>query len=302
MVNEPPGFDDLYPFTSHYLDVGGPWMHYVDEGTGSPVVMLHGNPTWSFYYRELIRGLRDDHRVIAPDHIGCGLSDKPQEYDYTLSTHIDNLGRLLDHLGLDDVTLVVHDWGGAIGFGWAMRYPQHVRRLVIFNTAAFPGPCPWRIRICRWPVFGEVVLRGLNGFARAAVRMACKNRKRMTVRVKRAYLWPYDSYANRIATLWFVRDIPLKRSQASYRVLAEIDASLSQFRDRPSLICWGARDFCFNDWFLSEWKTRFPQAEVHRFEDAGHYVVEDASDRILPLMKTFLAKSELSDRPDPIRS
>ncbi len=147
---------ELYPFASHYVDVGGYRMHYVDEGVGPAVVMLHGNPTWSFHYRELIKGLRDTYRVIVPDHIGCGLSDKPQEYPYTLSTHIDNVERLIDRLNLESVTLAVHDWGGAIGFGWAARHPSSVRDLILFNTAAFlVDSCPLRLRICRWPVIGE---------------------------------------------------------------------------------------------------------------------------------------------------
>lgn len=283
------GLGELYPFESRYLDLGGPRMHYVDEGAGPAVVMLHGNPTWSFYYRELIKGLRDNCRVVAPDHIGCGLSDKPQAYDYTLSRHIENLETLLNHLDLNEVTLVVHDWGGAIGFGWAMRHAARVRRFVVFNTAAFFGACPFRLRVCRWPIVGELAVRGLNAFARAAVRIACKKTERMTASVRRGYLLPYDSYANRIATLRFVRDIPLKPDQASYPVLKEIAASLPGFRDRPILICWGARDFCFSEWYLDEWKARFPEAEVHRFEDAGHYVVEDAHERILPLIRGFVA-------------
>jgi len=286
------GLGELYPFASHYLDMRGPRMHYVDEGEGRAVVMLHGNPTWSFYYRELIRGLREDHRVVAPDHVGCGLSEKPRFYDYTLSTHIDNLERLLDKLELVDVTLVVHDWGGAIGFGWAMRHPQRVRRFVIFNSAAFLGPCPWRIRMCRWPVLGFAAVQGLNLFARSAVWMACKKRKRMRRLVRRGYLLPYGNVASRRAILRFVRDIPLRPGEASYAEIQRIEAALPAFRDHPMLICWGALDFCFNDWFLDQWRKRFPAAAVHRFEDAGHYVVEEAGERILPLMRTFLAEGD----------
>ena len=289
MADELPGLADLYPFKSCYFDLGNERMHYVDEGNGPAVVMLHGNPTWSFYYRELIKGLRDGYRVVAPDHIGCGLSDKPQDYDYTLAAHIQNVSNLLDHLSLDDVTLAVHDWGGAIGFGWAMRNPDCVRRFILFNTAAFFGPCPLRIRLCRWPILGDVAVRGLNAFARGAVYFACKRRERMTGPVKRGYLLPYDNFANRVAMLRFVRDIPLQRGQPSYRVLEDIEDALPLFRDRPMLICWGGRDFCFNDWYLDAWEARFPSAEVHRFEDAGHYVLEDAGERILLLIRGFLS-------------
>jgi haloalkane dehalogenase len=288
MSGVPEQISRLYPFEPHYLDLGGPRMHYIDEGSGPAVVMLHGNPTWSFYYRELVRGLRDCYRVVAPDHIGCGLSDKPTDYPYTLATHIENISRLIDHLGLADVTLVVHDWGGAIGFGWAARYPERVGRFVVFNSAAFFGRTPWRIRICRWPIFGDLVVRGLNGFARAAVSMACKRPGRMTTETRRGYLAPYDSYAHRIAILRFVRDIPLDSGVPSFPVLQEIEAALPRFREHPMIIFWGAKDFCFNDVFLTGWMDRFPAATVHRYSDAGHYVVEDAYERILPALSGFL--------------
>lgn len=285
------GLKTIYPFESHFIDLDGVRMHYVDEGKGHTLLMLHGNPTWSFYYRELIKGLRDRYRVIAPDHIGCGLSDKPQRYGYDLAAHIGNVETLANKLKLDDVTLVVHDWGGAIGFGWARKHPKVVRRLVIFNTAAFTGPCPFRIRVCAWPVIGELAIRGLNAFAGGALRQACKHRERITADVKRGYLLPYDNWSNRIANLRFVRDIPLRSTHPTYPLIKEIERSLEKFKDRPALICWGGQDFCFHDWYLEQWKVRMPQAAVHYFADAGHYVVEDAHERILPLLREFLQTS-----------
>ncbi len=282
----------LYPFDSHYLEVIGGFMHYIDEGAGSPIVMLHGNPTWSFYYRELIKGLRDRYRVIVPDHIGCGLSDKPQEYPYTLSTHIDNLERLIDHLNLHDVTLAVHDWGGPIGFGWATRHRHRVGRFIVFNTAVFlRGRMPLRIRICRWPLVSDVAVRRLNAFARAALWMACAKRKRMAPSVAEGYLLPYDSVASRVGIQCFVRDIPLSTRIPSHRVIQGIEAKLPLLEDRPMIILWGMRDFCFTEQFLSEWIRQFPSASVHRFDNAGHYVVEDAHERILPVIRTFLEKT-----------
>lgn len=281
---------DLYPFQSHWLDIGGVHMHYLDEGTGDPIVMLHGNPTWSFYYRDLIIGLRDRYRVIVPDHVGCGMSDKPQSYPYTLSTHIENLQRLIDHLGLDRVTLAVHDWGGAIGLGWAVRNLPKVARLIVFNTAAFlGGRIPLRIGLCRLPLFGALLVRGLNGFARPAMRMACAQHQRVTRDVRRGYLLPYDSWANRIAVHRFVQDIPTALRVPSYNVVEHLQLALVRLRDRPMIVFWGMRDFCFTPLFLDQWIRRFPNAEVHRFEDAGHYVVEDAHQRIVPALLKFLA-------------
>lgn len=298
MAMKPARLRELYPFTSHHLDLSGTSMHYVDEGSGPPVLMLHGNPTWSFYYRKLITGLSDRYRVIAPDHVGCGLSDKPRDYDYTLATHIENVQRLVEHLGLGRLTLMVHDWGGAIGFGWAMRHVEQAERFIVFNTSAFEGPCARRIRLCRLPVFGALAVRGLNLFARGALHLGCKHRERMTPDVRRGYLHPYDSFANRIAVHRFVEDIPLSPADPSYALLRQIEASLPQFRDRPMLICWGGQDFCFNDWFLTQWIERFPAARSHRFEDAGHYVLEDAHERILPLVNRFLEKTERSGSAD----
>ncbi|MFQ5462276.1 MAG: alpha/beta fold hydrolase [Phycisphaerae bacterium] len=296
MSTDASSLGELYPFASHFLDVGGHRLHYVDEGEGDAVLMVHGNPTWSFYFRELIKALRGHHRVIASDHIGCGLSDKPLHYPYTLATHIENLEKLVDHLGLSRVSLVVHDWGGAIGFGWATRHPALFRRIVVLNTAAFLGfPIPWRIRVCGWPVIGEVLVRGFNGFAKPAITMACRKKEGMPPEVRKGYLLPYDSYANRIALLRFVRDIPQSRGDPSFDVLKSIEAGLTHIADRPMLICWGGRDFCFNDAFLQEWTRRFPGADVHRFADAGHYVLEDAGERIIPLVRRFLAQSDSAE-------
>lgn len=288
-----PRLADLYPFQSRYLDLDGVRMHYVDEGNGPAIVMLHGNPTWSFYYRELIKGLRDKYRVIAPDHIGCGLSDKPQAYRYTLAAHVDNLERLLAHLVVKDVTLLVHDWGGPIGFGWAGRHPDKVRRFAVFNTAAFlEGQMPLAIRAARWPVFGEIAVRWLNLFVRSAPYLACHHWKRMTREVKRAYALPYDRPSHRTAVLRFVRDIPLSAKVPSYDVVRAIEDALPVFRGRPMIIFWGMKDFCFTGRFLESWRVRFPDAVVHRIEDAGHFVVEDAHERILPALRAFLGESD----------
>src|SRR4051812_13367564 len=132
-----------YPFTPHAFPRHGLRLSYLDEGAGDPVVMLHGNPTWSFYYRNLVLGLRDQYRCVVPDHIGCGLSDKPPEslYDYSLKSRIDDVEALLDSLNLRaNLTLVVHDWGGMIGMGFAARHPERVKRIVAINTGAFPLP------------------------------------------------------------------------------------------------------------------------------------------------------------------
>lgn len=292
MVDTTP-FKELYPFDSHWLDLDGLRYHYLDEGPrdAPPVVMLHGNPTWSFYYRNLIPSVSQTHRVIVPDHMGCGLSDKPQNYPYILEQHIQNLETLVAHLGLKQVTLVVHDWGGLIGMGYATRHPENIARFVIFNTAAFYLPkIPKRIRICRPSLFGSLVVRGLNAFAGLALFLAVTQRERMTTHVRAGYLTPYNSWHNRIAIHRFVQDIPLEKDHPTRPLLDKIEAGLQQFQQHPMLIIWGANDFCFTEGdFLPEWQSRFPEATTHVFPDAGHYVVEDAHERIIPLILDFLS-------------
>jgi cis-3-alkyl-4-acyloxetan-2-one decarboxylase len=279
----------LYPFSSNFLQLEKFCYHYLDEGSGETLLMLHGNPTWSFYYRNLILGLKDSYRCVVPDHMGMGKSDKPQDYPYTLSRHIENLEKLVDHLDLDNITLVVHDWGGAIGMGFAVRHPEKIRRLVVFNTAAFLSKeIPLSLSLCRVPGIGAIAIRGFNAFARGAIRWACAKQERMTKEVQAGYLEPYDSFANRIANLRFVQDIPLGPETPSYVVVQHIEENLKLFQNHPVQIIWGAHDFVFNDHFLKRWQEIFPQAEVNRMEDAGHYVVEDAHELILPMMKEFL--------------
>jgi cis-3-alkyl-4-acyloxetan-2-one decarboxylase len=268
----------LYPFEPKRFDTGRGVMSYLDEGTGDEaVVMVHGNPTWSFYYRNLVLGLRDKVRCIVPDHLGCGLSDKPPDFNYTLGEHIRNLRGLLDRLQLRKIHLVVHDWGGPIGLGAALARPEQLGRVVILNTAAFADTVvPWRIRLCRAPGLGEWLVRGLNGFAWPATWMAVTTP--LAPDVKRGYLHPYDSWANRIATHRFVVDIPSGRGRASDRVLAGIEPKLTVLRDRPVLILWGGQDFCFNRHYYNRWKVLLPGANADYLESAGHYVLEDEAE------------------------
>ncbi len=300
-MNEPPPSvpRELYPFESRFLDLQGPRYHYLDEGTGEPIVMVHGNPTWSLYFRELIQALRPTHRCIVPDHVGCGLSDKPGDdrYEYTLSSRVRDLEQLLDHLDLDHgLTFVVHDWGGMIGMACALRRPERVARLVVLNTAAFllpPGKrLPWRLWVLRGrnPITALLV-RGLNLFALGAARRSPT--KGLSRPIRQALVAPYDSWRNRIATLRFVQDIPLGPGDRAYELARWVDDNLHRLARLPTLVCWGEQDFVFDRFFLDEWRRRFPDAEVHAFPDAGHYVLEDAADRIPALVRDFLRRHPL---------
>ncbi|MDA0691201.1 MAG: alpha/beta fold hydrolase [Nitrospinae bacterium] len=287
-------FEELYPFQARSLNLGALRYNYLDEGQGEVLLMLHGNPTWSFYYRNLVLGLRDKYRCVVPDHIGCGFSEKPFKYNYTLSQHIENLETLVDSLQLKNITLVLHDWGGAIGMGFAVRNPEKIARIVVFNTAAFLSDhIPASINFCRLPVLGPIAILLCNAFVRGAFARACVHRERLTEKVREGYLAPYNTYANRIGILRFIQDIPMHPGIPSYPVVKSIQENLHQFNDRPMLIIWGKQDFCFNDHFLQRWKEYFPEAEVHELQDAGHYVVEDAHERIVPWMQDFIQEHPL---------
>ncbi len=285
-----------YPFTPKRLEVRpGISMSYLDEGPrdGEVVVMIHGNPSWSYYWRHLVLGLRDRYRCIVPDHIGMGLSDKPSdaEYAYTLQSRVDDLTRLLDTLGIDGpITLAVHDWGGMIGFGWALAHEAQVQRLLITNTAAFPlppaKPLPWQLKLGRDSKLGAFLIRGFNAFAAGAARDGVV--RAMPADVRRAYLAPYDSWKNRISTLRFVQDIPLAEGDPAWTLVDAAAKRLHAYRDRPAFIAWGLRDFVFDHHFLAGFTAALPNAEAHAFEDAHHYVLEDKYEVLVPAMRKFL--------------
>lgn len=290
-----------YPNTTHRLEVRpGLSMNYVDEGPrdGEVVVMVHGNPSWSYYWRTLVAGLSDRYRCIVPDHIGMGLSDKPDDahYDYTLQSRVDDLDALLRHLGITGpVTLAVHDWGGMIGFGWALSHHEQVRRLVVLNTAAFPMPAakkmPWQIALGRHWKIGEWIIRTFNAFSAGASWLGVE--RKMPVDVRRAYVAPYDNWANRISTIRFMQDIPLSPADKAWSLLERSGQMLPSYADRPTFIGWGLRDFVFDHHFLAGFRAALPQAAVHAFEDAGHYVLEDKHEVLVPKIRAFLDANPL---------
>ncbi|MEI7989107.1 MAG: alpha/beta fold hydrolase [Chloroflexota bacterium] len=282
---------DGYTFQSHWMSVNQFRYHYLDEGMpeDAPVVMVHGNPSWSYYYRNLIPEISKNHRVIVPDHMGMGLSDKPQDYIYRLEKHIENLEFLVESLNLKDITLVLHDWGGVIGMGYAVRHPEKVKQFVILNTAAFYMPIlPLSLQLARSPFLGDFLVRGLNGFALSALFFGVVHHERMTKAIRQGFLSPYDNWHNRIAIFRFVQDIPAEENHPSRKLLDEIGEKIGIFKDHPMLIAWGDKDPVFSRKFFDEWNQRFPQAQSHLFQDAGHYVLEDAYERILPLILKFL--------------
>jgi cis-3-alkyl-4-acyloxetan-2-one decarboxylase len=290
----------LYPFESHWLNLSAGRVHYVDEGrrpapgeaAAPTLLMVHGNPTWSFHWRALVAALRPQYRCVAPDHLGCGWSDKPSRL-LRLDEHIENLLALIDRLGLDNVTLVAQDWGGAIGLGAMLRCPQRLERIVLTNTGAFPPrTIPWQIRVCRTPLVGRLAVEGGNLFCRAALRMTLARRRRLEPSVAAGCLAPYDSWAHRRAVYGFVKDIPAGPRHPTWRTLAQIEAELPTLAGRPALLMWGMRDWCFRPDSLERFISAWPQAEVHRLADVGHWVWEDAPEDALTLVEQFLAATD----------
>ncbi len=287
----------LYPFESNFFGLSsGLNLHYLDEGPveGQPVVMVHGNPTWSFYYRKLVQALSGEHRCLLPDHIGMGLSDRPDDevYAYTLQSRLDDFGAWLDEVEPERaIDLVVHDWGGAIGLSWAVRHPERVRRVLILNTWAFNIPkdksLPGSLKFARTGL-GAFLINRFNAFSGLAVRMATVTK--LDREVAQGLVGPYQGAPEqRLATLRFVQDIPLSESDPAWAVLAATESRLSVLNEKPVQIAWGAKDFVFNDEVLALWREKLPDAPVEYFQDAGHYVLEDATDRIVALAKRFFA-------------
>ena len=286
-----------YPFESHFLDLGdGVRMHHLDEGQGSAIVMVHGNPTWSYYYRHLVLALRDRHRIVVPDHIGCGLSDKPGEevYPYRLERRVADLERLIDHCEFEGkITLVVHDWGGMIGMAWAARHPDRIERLVVLNTAGFHLPAatkvPLSLHLSR-SVVGAFLVRGLNLFVRGALKY-CAVQRNLTAGERAAFAAPYDSWKHRLAVHRFIQDIPLRAGDPGYDIVTQTQESLAHFQSTPTLLIWGMKDFVFDPEYLAEWERRMPHAVAHRFDQAGHYILEDAREEVISLVEAFVSET-----------
>jgi haloalkane dehalogenase len=289
------GFEDLYPFEPKTLDIAGHCMSFLDEGSGPPVLMVHGNPTWSFYFRHLVTGLSATHRTIVPDHIGCGFSDKPsaRDYDYTLARRVADLDTLVTSLDLTEkICLVVHDWGGMIGLAWALDNLDRVDRVVITNTAGFFLPRDKAFPLALWlikylsPLAIPAVL-GANIFARGAIILGSQTH--LAPAVKKGLIAPYNSWKNRMATLKFVQDIPISYKDKSWNPVEKVDKTLTALDQDKLMFLWGLKDFVFDHTFLNEFKQRFPKARTHAFEDAGHYLFEDKPQETLALIRSFLS-------------
>jgi haloalkane dehalogenase len=277
-----------YPFASHAFRTPRGRMHYVDEGSGPPVVFLHGNPTWSFMWRHLIGRLaRDGFRCIAPDYLGFGLSEKPSldGFSYLPSAHAACVEDLIEGLGLSDVTLVLHDWGGPIGAAYATRHPERVRRLVIFNTWMWPRhDASFRAFSAALgsPAGRLAIVRG-NLFARAVMPSAFGQRARFSDVAHRHYLRPAATPADRIGHWVFPRALTGEAEWLSW--LWHQRAPLAE---KHALIVWGLRDPAFRKVELERWQEVLPRARTYRLPTVGHYVAEEAGPGLARPVAAFL--------------
>lgn len=295
--DDPPWLDRYeYPFESHYYDAGPGRMHYVDEGEGDPVVMLHGNPTWSFLYRDVIRGLSDSYRCIAPDYVGFGLSDKPTEWSYLPRDHAATVADLLAHLDLDDVTLVMQDYGGPIGTSWAVDHPERVRALVPMNTWAWPLDGNLRARLFSATVGGRVgkaLIDRYNFFATGVMRMAFGSRRwlpdvlrrELPERIHRQYTEPLSDPDERKGTWVFPHELTGSRDWFD-----DIWSAIDRISGRPLLAIWGLNDPAFREQDMVRWLDAFPEHDSVTFQDAGHYLQEQKGPAIAEAIDGFLAE------------
>ena len=288
-----------YPFEHKYLNCNGHRMHYIAEGdpANPPLVMVHGNPTWSFYWRKIISHFKDDFYCIAPDHIGMGLSDKPVygAYSYKLEDRVKDLTTFIDSLELKQpIHLMVHDWGGMIGAGYAVTHKENIASWTICNTAAFGLPpnasFPWQLTASRSP-FGSIAIQMFNAFCKYAIKH-CVTKHKLPKDVADAYISPYNNYQNRISVYRFVKDIPLNDRHPSWAFMKSIEDELDTLKNIPKQIFWGCKDFVFTTDFLDYWLELFPGTPTVRFEESGHYIIEEEPEAICKQLESFLKQSQ----------
>lgn len=276
---------ESYPFASRHIDLEAGQLHFVDEGTGAPIVMVHGNPTWSFIYRHLIDHFSDGFRCVAPDHIGFGLSEKPIDWTYRPADHAANLTALLDTLELEDITLVVQDWGGPIGLSYALDHPERVKRIVILNTWMWPVDRDLYYRLYSGLMGGAVgrfLIRRYNFFARVMMPLLFADRSKLSQHIHRHYLEALSAPRDRNGCWRLAREVT-----ASTGWLGHLWERSSRLREKEVLIVWGMHDMAFRTRELDRWMGRFPAATVRRLE-AGHYLQEEAPEALIEALGQML--------------
>lgn len=279
-------FENTFPFKPNFKDINGFDMHYIDEGEGEPIVCLHGMPTWSYLYRKFISALSDEYRIIVPDQMGFGKSDVPHDKPYLLEQHVNNTTQLLVDLDLKDITLVVQDWGGPIGFGFAVDHPDMVKALVIMNTSIGvmkEGSKPW-YHIMEKRGMYEQFIKDISGI----IKMGIFNKEKITPLMLKAYEMPFMNDESLIGALAWPKDIPIGNSHPSAAAMLHIRQNMQKLSDKRKILIWGMNDPIFQPRMIDWWNKIYPGIETHRIENASHFLQEDAPDQIINIMKSFL--------------
>ncbi|MEM9951217.1 MAG: alpha/beta fold hydrolase [Chloroflexota bacterium] len=278
-----------YPFESHYMDVADGCIHYVDEGDGDAIVMIHGTPTWSYLYRHLIMGLRDNYRIIALDHLGFGLSDKPDNYSYKPEDQAKNIALFIDQLELDIFTLVVHDFGGPIGLSYAIEHPEKIQRLVLFNTWLWSLKNDVRLALAGRlfsSVLGKLLFLRFNFELNVIFPSAFGERSKLTDAIYDHYRQPVANPISQQAIWVYAKE--LLNSHAWYDSLW---AQRDKLASIPMLLAWGMKDPVLGKSYFKRWREAFPDAQTIIFKKTGHYVQEEQGASLVPVISDFLSKT-----------
>jgi pimeloyl-ACP methyl ester carboxylesterase len=280
---------DEYPFKSHFAEANCcDNMHYVDEGQGEVILMIHGTPTWSFLYRHLIKDLSKNHRCIAIDHLGFGLSDKPRKYSYKPEELAKNLRYFIEQLDLKNITLMVHDFGGSIGLAYAIENPENVKRIVLFNTWmwSYKGNKDAEMASKFFgSSIGKFLYKKLNFSPRVMLKMGYGDKKKLTPEIHKQYMQAFPQPEDRNSTWHFAKEI-IGSGDWWDRLFSQKE-KISKI---PTLILWGMKDKFLTPAFLEKWKSIFKNKEVHEFKNAGHFVQEEEKELVGKLVREFLQK------------
>ncbi len=278
-----------YPFEHRYIETELGKIHYIDEGKGPVIVFVHGNPTWSFVYRDMIKGLKSSYRCVALDLLGFGLSDKPKDCDYRPKTHGKLLQTFIETLDLQDITLVMQDWGGPIGFSYAGTHAANIKKIMLMNTWCWSvkGDMHYEAfsRIMGGRI-GQWLIRTFNIFVTQIMPKATQDKTSLTAPILNHYVQPIPTTESRIACAKFPHSII-----AESQWLDQVWTTIQSLREVPTLICWGMKDIAFREKELNRWRDLFASAEIHCFQDAGHYVQQEKAKEIIPIMQHFMTKT-----------
>lgn len=284
LINET--FDGSFPFKPNFKNINGFEMHYIDEGKGEVILCHHGMPTWSYLYREFIKELAKDHRIIVPDAMGFGKSDVPQDKPYLMEQHVDNLAKLVFDLDLSDITLVVQDWGGPIGLGFAVDHPERIKRLVIMNTSIGvmkEGSKPWYHAMEKMGKYVEFIKNTSN-----IIKMGMYRKEKITKSLLNAYAAPFPSDGYYVGALAWPKDIPVGDSHPSAKIMRHVRENLEILKDKSKILIWGMKDPIFLPWVIDWWSKIYPGIETHRIENASHFLQEDSPEEIILHIKDFM--------------